>query len=207
MSARGEIVKRTLAQLRASEDKIGAASVRMSDVRGTATFAIEHPERYCVRGTPYSDPFDFVLRHGHEYRAVPLGRRELTQRFRYGQEKACFANSIMAGVLHDDLRYVEGFAFNGLLPIHHAWNVDRAGRAIDFTWREAKIPIAVRAYVGVVFPLELAWDALWEGDAAVLDDWQRDWPILRREFEANEWPPLPGPELLARMRAAAAEPG
>jgi hypothetical protein len=52
----------------------------------------------------------------------------------YGEMKMCFQNSYR-GMMHDGLRYVEGIAFSGMIPVHHAWNVDEDDNVVDKTWR------------------------------------------------------------------------
>jgi hypothetical protein len=71
----------------------------------------------------------FVLKHGVEGRARKPGRRK-------GKLKECFKNSTVAA-FKGGLRYVEGYALKpGLIPVHHAWNLDEEGRVIDLTWRD-----------------------------------------------------------------------
>lgn len=146
-------------------------------------------------GYAYRSSFDFVDREGRAYPPAPP-----PPGVRRGPLGMCFGNAIQAAVLHG-LPYVEGFAVPapGHIPVHHAWNAGPGGTAIDLTWRawhdsgeEAAIP---GAYVGVEFSVERADDATWNGDASVLDDYRRGWPVFRRpwagEPDGAEWPPSP----------------
>lgn len=151
----------------------------------------------------YDGPPDFVLQHGEVFDPIPLPNE-----FEYGPEKACFGNSLMLAEFLG-LTYVEGYAFGPAdFPIHHAWNVDDEGRLIDVTWSAIseetgeRMPMPGAAYLGVRFSIGRADDATWNGDASVLDDWKRGWPILcepwtGEDFE-REWEPS---EALAILRA------
>lgn len=142
-----------------------------------------------VPGLLYAGPADFVRRHGRWYdvaRTAP------------GAPRLCYANAIGYAVAFG-WAYVEGYAMVPLTPgssrtvapgvvmrmaagdevVQHAWCVDDAGRPVEVTW-----PVPGRAYRGVAFAAERADDATWNGDATVLDDFHRGWPLLRRE-----WPP------------------
>lgn len=138
---------------------------------------------------------DFVLKHGKFYESVPRPRG-----LRLGMPKACFANSIFLGARRN-WKYVEGYATpildNGasIFPVHHGWNLDDKGRLVDSTWKRIG-----SAYFGVEFSIERAFDAAWNGDAAILDDWKRKHPLLCRpwngETPENAVPTCPQVELL-----------
>jgi hypothetical protein len=121
-------------------------------------------------GLHYTCAADFVLQHGQPYVPAPHPYRER------GAEKCCYGNAIMLAVKYPALRYVEGYALLSLapMPVQHAWNVTPDGGLVDITWR----PVGA-AYLGVEFALERADDATWNGDASILDDWQRGWPLFR----------------------------
>lgn len=82
------------------------------------------------RGLKYSCPEDLVLREGTathavitqcDYPEMPLSN--------------CFENAFRLSLEHPDLRYVEGYAlFGSVLPAHHGWVVDAAGKVHDPTW-------------------------------------------------------------------------
>lgn len=161
-------------------------------------------KKYAQRPTHvYSSAYDFVLQHGEWW-----DERPLPSEYEYGLPKLCHTNAISAAVLHG-LTYVEGYGMMAEigLPILHAWNVDSEGLIVDTTWRAVRDETGERiampggaAYVGVRFSVGRGDDALWNGDACVLDDWKRDWPLFREPWEGEdfdrEWP-NPSPLLRA----------
>lgn len=148
-------------------------------------------------GLIYHGPADFVLQHGKWYQPS-----KLPSHIPFGAPNTCFANAINASVLYG-LPYVEGFAV-GYYPghdpalIHHGWNL-LDGRVIDTTWcAEAvmvdgnwrvKVPfenaLLPLAYYGVIFRVERADEATWDGGATVLDDPHRGHPILRKFWQGE----------------------
>lgn len=143
-------------------------------------------------GYAYRNAYDFVAREGKWYRPSITHLKQ-------GRPRACFGNAIDMAVVHG-LAYVEGYATNDLvggLPVHHAWNVDPMGNLHDVTWGywsklgQHALPQGA-AYLGVEFSLERADDATWNGDATVLDDHRRHWPILREPWKGEDhsimWP-------------------
>lgn len=147
-----------------------------------------------ARGYEYAGPHDFILRAGTWYDAPAEPHR-----YRQGAPKQCFGNAITAAAGHA-LRYVEGFASNAIIPdlaIHHAWNLEADGTVVDVTWGVYEdgwlvAPIGI-AYCGIEVSVERADDATWNGDASVIDDYHRDWPLLRQPWNGEpdglEWPP------------------
>ena len=136
-----------------------------------------------TRGCAYRGPADFVLRHGQQY--VPTDTPEFI-----GAPKKCFGNAIALAAIHG-FRYVEGYAVDpgrAQAAIHHAWNVTAEGLVIDSTWANTGV-----VYLGVEFAVGRADDATWNGDATVLDDHNRGWPLLREPWEGEddgrEWEP------------------
>jgi hypothetical protein len=152
-----------------------------------------------VHGYAYDSPEAFVLRHGRWYMPQPL---PLT--IHRGAPKACYGNAIVAAV-RDDLIYVEGYASldigGGAFPFQHAWCTDTSGALYEVTW-----PTPGTAYLGVEFSVERADDCTWHGDATVLWDWQRQYPLLREPWQGEpilkRWPPSPRLALLHRMRVS-----
>lgn len=136
----------------------------------------------------YAGMYDFVLREGTWF-DPPTGPLE----YQRGAPRMCFGNAIVLAATRG-LRYIEGFALSPLgLPIHHAWNLDPAGQVVDTTWGlwaggRCLIPMGL-AYVGVEFAVERADEATWNGDASVLDDWNRGWPLMQHpwEGERTDW--------------------
>lgn len=153
-------------------------------------------------GLAYRGPADFVLREGRWWKPAPRPGR-----IRRGAPRACFGNAIAAGVLYR-LEYVEGFALaptSGAEPVPHAWNIDGNGNVIDTTW-----PIPGRAYLGVAFSIERADDATWNGDAHVIHDYKRGWPLLATKWRGETAPEPswePSPMLLALRARVAGDEG
>jgi hypothetical protein len=132
----------------------------------------------------YNGPADFVLQHGSKYVPTKYDARK----YGVGAPAMCFGNSIAHCGL-SGLLYVEGYALSPFgKVILHAWNTNAQGELIDTTWRNSGL-----AYCGVVFSLERADDATWNGDACVLDDHKRNYPLF-----ASRWPgELPADQLSA----------
>lgn len=119
---------------------------------------------------------DFVLQNGQEYtaQALPDGipPREIKQ---------CFCNSFHLAIENDDLIYVEGFAVN-LIPIAHAWCVDKTGKVIDTTWANPE----ECEYFGVPFKREYMLAATIErGCYGLIENWENGYPVLKLPKE--EW--------------------
>lgn len=154
-------------------------------------------------GYEYAGPCDFVLREGTWF-DVPTGPHGYPQ----GTPRACFGNAINAAVIYG-LRYVEGYADNKIAEgalIHHAWNLDADGTVVDVTWGAYEhgrcvAPIGL-SYCGVEFSVERADDATWNGDATILNDHNREWPVLRSKWEGEpEGLTFPPGWRLAALRA------
>lgn len=144
-----------------------------------------------IQGYAYASSQDFVLKHGRWYEPTPR-----PPKYRQGAPRCCYGNALMAGIVHD-LPYVEGYAVSPQgLVLQHAWN-DLGGRALDVTW-----PTPGLAYLGVWFCLGRADDCTWEGDANVLDDWHRRWPLLRQPWQGEDpaqWPESPRLKTMRRL--------
>lgn len=134
-------------------------------------------------GLVYAGAADFLLQHGQWYVPGALTVRER------GQPRLCYGNAIMLAVKRPELVYVEGYAVAPGIPVPmmHAWNATADGTLVDITWQNTGV-----AYLGCVFSVERADDATWHGDACVLDDWKRRWPLLRRPWEGER--PIEGYE-------------
>ena len=129
-------------------------------------------------GFVYSCSADFIIEHGIWYEPVaypPDGYR--------GLPKHCYGNSVFAGAIYN-LKYVEGYALPGFggaaLPVPHAWNADAQNILLDSTWFNEG-----SAYLGVEFSLERADDATWSGDACVLNDRHRGFPLLKQRWKGE----------------------
>lgn len=166
----------------------------------------------------YRGGADFVLRHGVEY-----APRQLPERFRHAAPGLCYANAISASIVYG-VEYVEGYALDPDLQkvFAHAWNADEGG-VIDTTWTgEVDLRVADgkptlyvgkpgAAYLGVRFSSGRADDATWFGDASLLDDRNRGWPLFREEWRGEdfslEWTPSPPAQRLMEVVDVARELG
>lgn len=134
-----------------------------------------------VPGLVYQGPADFVLAEGEWYE--PVGCRACVP-------KQCFGNALMMTLR--GWTYVEGYALSPDVPdgwryvgpelVPHAWGVDPEGQAWELTWA-----FVGRAYRGVRFSAGRADDATWNGDATILDDFNRGWPVLRQAWTGEDW--------------------
>lgn len=79
----------------------------------------------------------------------------LPPEFERGPKKKCFMNAGRLAMERDDLIYCEGIAHN-IIPVEHAWCIDREGKVIDPTWDEPE----KCAYVGVAFDTEWFFDRI-----------------------------------------------
>lgn len=158
-------------------------------------------DRWRAAGFAYAGPAGFVLEHGKTWTAAPT----LPEGVRDGAPRMCFGNAIACCGIYG-MRYVEGYAMNRIdpVPVHHAWNLDDAGDIYDVTWARLarEHDLGHVAYLGVEFSVERADDATWNGNATVLDDDERGWPLLRQRWDGEpeglEWPPS---ERLEALRA------
>lgn len=93
---------------------------------------------------------ELLARHGQGFEWAP---GPLPEGVPEGKRGECFAN---AGRLADgaSYRYCEGYGLTdgGIIPVHHAWVIDEAGRVVDNTWQSFEC--AEREYFGVVVPFE-----------------------------------------------------
>lgn len=175
--------------------------------------SIAWPDGQAARkGLAYDGPAAFVLEHGEWFAPA---RPPAT--IPHGPPGLCFGNAIHAAVLYD-LEYVEGWAVTPGdvgLPVHHAWNTDAAGRLVDVTWTGPRASTRISgdrayrvfgrpgaAYLGVRFSVERADDCTWNGDATVLDDFARGWPLLRERWHGEPARAWPASERLDILRAA-----
>lgn len=129
----------------------------------------------------YRNPHDFVLREGTVYRCLRSRPSKLLPNH-------CFHNAIVVATVYG-MPYVEGYAqpFARAEVVAHAWNLDARGNVVDVSWSPEVDPLD-RAYLGVQFSARRAHDCSWHGDACVLDDNKRDWPVLREPWQGEESP-------------------
>ena len=139
----------------------------------------EASEQYrLLPGLVYRCFYDFIAKHGREYPVAGpfIGKQR-------GVQLMCYGNSIAHAVLYN-LKYVEGFALSpkdGRLFMH-AWNDDGHGNVYDSTWLNTGL-----VYIGVEFSVERADDATWNGDACVLNDENRNYPIFQKPWTGEDY--------------------
>lgn len=157
-------------------------------------------------GAVYSSPEELVLEAGRRWTFRPLSRDLSPGVTRWGIPRGCFSNAMLGAMLHRDLRYVEGFAYAGQVPVHHAWNVDPRNVVLDFTWREDQLhPRQGRAYLGVVVSIEAAWEAVWHRERTVLDC-PPNYPELMTPWTVDNHPARPTDEHIVAMLDGAGGP-
>ena len=132
--------------------------------------------------SPYSCAPDFLLKHGRFWDVAP----DQAPGHVVGPEfKACFDNAYrLARRYPKRYCYVEGYAYNTILPLEHAWVVDSKGRVLDPTWDE--FSTIGQAYFGVVIPLDVITLARVRSSATALFNWTDGFPLLRKPWEHGE---------------------
>lgn len=123
---------------------------------------------------------ELVLRHGRSW------SESSTECWPAGEAQQCFANAQRLALLNPELTYVEGYAMS-VVPLHHGWCVDRAGRVIDVTWIDRSgveyfgVPIRT-PYVRQRVLRSKFWGSLF-------DDWQAEPPfaILTGTHKPARW--------------------
>lgn len=128
-------------------------------------------------GWAYSGFEHFVKENGRFYtpRALPTDVSE-------GKIKDCFMNAWHLATERKDLTYVEGYAIGtAIIPVLHAWCVDKNGNVIDPTWGTAK------AYYGVSFPTDFVIKtAMSRKKFGIIDNMEEGFPLMRSKIVL--WP-------------------
>lgn len=96
-----------------------------------------------------------ILTHGVEWEYKPTPRK-----YKMRQVGQCFRNAYQAALHHSELTYCEGYAYSGILPLHHAWCVDRDGFVVDLTWRNSSDRIPELEYLGIPFKFDYVTDTI-----------------------------------------------
>ena len=116
---------------------------------------------------------EFVLKNGRSFETtIPL-----PSNIKKGKEGTCFENAfwVASGNRHK-YYYCEGYAANkGMLPVLHAWVVNRKHEVIDPTCPFAKY------YYGFIFKLSYVcqWVPKNRGHKSIIDNWIQGWPLLK----------------------------
>jgi hypothetical protein len=95
----------------------------------------------------------------------------------------------------DKYSYVEGYAM-GVIPVHHAWCVDKDGNVIDTTWSATeRVPGTMRAkvgtwYFGVEFDLGYVCSCRYRSKHdCVIDNWKLGFELLKGLVPEEKWKP------------------
>ena len=72
----------------------------------------------------------FILEKGESFDSEKYPAKYQSWR---GKMKDCFKNAFWLAIENEDLTYVEGYALS-IIPVLHAWCVDKQNRVIDPTW-------------------------------------------------------------------------
>jgi hypothetical protein len=127
------------------------------------------------KGKKYMSMYHFVLKYGSMQREIkPYSQDNI------GKPKECFSNSMKFIATKELLRnekffYCEGFCFSQIIPIHHAWVVDKKNRVIETTLKENAY-----AYYGVRFPLWYIRKNISKNKyfSSVIENYKSDFPLL-----------------------------
>lgn len=100
------------------------------------------------------EAWNWFLRTSREYLTVDMEHSRLLAAQYPCRPRECFANALMVAMSEPDLRYVEGFA-TSIIPVEHAWVVDKHGAVYDPTWVMLDTPWTPD-YFGVDVPIIVA---------------------------------------------------
>jgi len=121
-------------------------------------------------GFEYSSMEEFILKNGKFYEP-----KELPKDIPEGKVKDCFMNAWHLAIDRPDLTYVEGYA-SSIIPVLHAWCVDKQGNVIDPTWGTGK------AYYGVLFTKDyIMKTAMRRKIFGIIDNYQEGYPLLKEK--------------------------
>lgn len=157
-----------------SDDKISLGS-KSSGLKQHLETYVDMVKRF---GMDRITPEEFVLKYGRSYPARGVKPP------RYGRMKECFMNATQLVMEHEnDYTYVEGFAFGCIIPVLHAWCIDKDGNVVDPTWQEEGTE-----YFGVPFDRNYLYKTLVTREYyGMIDNWQEHWPLLRGEHLPEEF--------------------
>lgn len=129
-----------------------------------------------------------VMRHGRTW-TPPAPDSPLPEGVELGAAKQCYRNAALVALSNPEYTYVEGYAAS-IIPIHHAWVVDRDGQVVDPTWHEDNGLSPAKEYVGVPFSREFLGRRLVQTGVFGLFDWQHP-DILGDGLDGLEFDWLP----------------
>jgi hypothetical protein len=148
----------------------------MSEIATIKQFLETHIERLRSHGVNhcgingYFCIMDFILQHGRVWNpgTICWGKGKMN----------CFRHASKAALRNRDYTYVEGYA-SLLIPVHHAWLLDRNGAVIETTW-----PHMGSAYYGI--PFRADWVRMQQRESdhlSIIDQWTTDWKTMRTPKE------------------------
>lgn len=119
----------------------------------------------------------FVLQHGEEHQP------HTTKCLHRGKMKECFMNAYrLVDRSNGALWYCEGFAWS-IIPVLHAWAVDKDGNVFEPTWRDIGI-----SYFGIAFKMEFVRDTiLRRGRYGVIDDMENRFELITKTPPVSQW--------------------
>jgi hypothetical protein len=115
----------------------------------------------------------FILDFGLECRVQPNSFP------RYGKFRECFMNALNYAT-ENGMIYCEGYAC-GVIPVLHAWCIDKEGNVIDPTWEKGK------DYIGVPFKTDYVLDFTERHLVydSVIENYRDKWALLVDENVRN----------------------
>lgn len=100
-------------------------------------------------------PSQWVLGHGQQW-----GGRVFPKGIKKAKSGQCFKNAFHLADRDSSLRYVEGWAMS-VIPMEHAWCVDKYGNVIDNTW-DKKFKLLEKPYPQDYFGVVLSQETLYK---------------------------------------------
>ncbi len=113
---------------------------------------------------------DFVLQHGREWKpGIECWAKG---------KMACYIHAGKAALRNRDYTYVEGYAIS-IIPVEHAWLVDKDGIVIETTWPEMGLD-----YYGIPFRTDWIRQQIKKnGHYSMINQWEHDWPTIKTPKE------------------------
>lgn len=163
---------------------------------------MDRVSRSCLRdastpphGWVYFNNYDFLLQHGLFWTFAPLPRGigAMTSKYCFDNAfklasrtaKVARAGERLGGTDRNDViarRYVEGVAFGGLIPMDHAWCVNREHVVLDPTWDKDDVDTDVLSYFGVAIALPEVARRRSDNCCSFLQNYEAQFAHLRTRF-------------------------